>query len=128
VPEWNEVGAPNNGIFFRTLSLSNHGDAPARDIRIEVQYVDGVPGKPWQHETVIEPGAVCTVVVPIVDAVSRSKTGYGEILLERKADPSTYKFVRPTVTVYWRQAPLDRNFHERILAPRSPDPFSADAQ
>lgn len=129
VHNWSDVSAPNNGIFFRTLTLSNHGDAAARDIRIEVEYVDLSDSHTWwQRENEIEPGANCSVIVPIVDAVSQSLTGYGDVVLDRKGAPETYAFVTPTVTVRWRQAPYDRDCSERIRAPKTPDLLNPAAQ
>jgi len=119
--EWSKGLQPtNNGLFVREGSIVNHGDASARDLRVKAEFM--VEGEfPWHRQDVLEPGGRIRLSLPVVDGVSQGFQG-GVLVYERHADPTTYRFVTPRVTVRWRQAPFRGKQHQMTeRAPHTPN-------
>lgn len=117
--EWGDV-EPFGGLWVRSATLVNHGDAPARDIRIEVEFA-ATSERPWESADVLNEGERFQFGAPVIDGVRHGWGAYGESY-ERDADPKTYRVVTPTVVVRWRQAPFDKEPKPlKLRAPETPN-------
>lgn len=125
--EWGEGVYPvNDGLMARDAVIVNHGDASARDLRVEVEYTSETD-RPWLAADVLEPGQRIGLTVPVVDGVSQGEGAYGTIFL-RHGDPATYKFVTPRVTMRWRQAPFGGKTQKLVeRAPHTPDMLNGES-
>ena len=120
VLEWGERIEPRNGLFTRDLVIVNHGDAAARDVRVDFEFADS-KSKPWDVEDVLEPGKRMRINAPLVDRMHWGVGSLGRVL-SRSGDPSDYRLVTPRVTVTWRQAPFDGRTHRSVArAPQTPN-------
>ena len=121
VVEWDRKLVPANGIFMRWGVLYNHGDAPARDVAIDVEYAITRDGQPWDQLLLLEPGAFHKFGVPVVDGVYQASGIVGSNM-EREGSPESYRMVTPEVTFSWRQPPFDRKPRTmKEYPPKTPD-------
>ncbi|MEF3404033.1 hypothetical protein [Agromyces sp. CCNWLW203] len=120
VLEWGKEMRPRDGLFTRDLAIVNHGDAAARDVRVDFEDTES-DDKPWDGKDVLEPGARMLIDAPLVDRMSWGEGGMG-ITWTRSGDPSDYKYVTPRATVKWRQAPFGGRQHRLVeRGPTTPD-------
>jgi hypothetical protein len=119
--EWDTKLTPYSGIFVRYGQLFNHGDAPARDVRLSVTSGITKNGEPWMKQEIIQPSKFMNVIAPVVDRVTMGQGGIG-LVFNREGDPADYKFVTPVLTVTWRQPPFEGKQHLKpFTAPHTPD-------
>lgn len=123
---WAQLLNESNGLYLRRGTIWNHGDAPARDLQLEVEHVDNA-GLVWNSRNVLEPGEHWSFTIPVVDGVSKHQYGRGWEY-ERHAPAETYRMVTPRVTVTWRQPPYSAGPKRmRIDPPRTPNVLAGES-
>jgi hypothetical protein len=123
IEEWDGLEVAGGGLFVRLGSLHNRGDAPARDLRISVEYAST---EPWQAHELLAPGEKLMLQIPVVDRMSIGEGAAGTAY-NRDGDRRDYKFVTPRVTMSWRQAPFDGKPRKKlILPPKTPDMLNGE--
>jgi hypothetical protein len=121
VPEWSKRVDPSSGFFFRSCTLWNHGDAPARDLEITTDSGTSSDGSPWDKSVVLEPGKHFDFRVPLVDRVVQTVQA-GLVHYDRSGDPGDYRTVTPTVTVTRLQPPFEgKRQSAQLRPPPTPD-------
>lgn len=119
--EWSDRLEPVSGLFFRSATVRNHGDAPARDLTVTIPTATRVGEGDWFTENILEPGHSRTFRVPVVDGVSVGQGGTGAVYL-REGAPDTYRLLTPSVVIRWRQVPFSAGPRKMTSrAPKTPD-------
>jgi hypothetical protein len=126
IVSWSHRLEPSSGLFLRSATVTNHGDAPARDLTIEVPTARTEGGQAWVSAQVLEPSQSWSTKVPVVDRVVKSPSVRG-VSYERTGDPGDYAFITPTVVLRWRQPPFSgRRKHLRSRAPHTPNMLAGE--
>lgn len=100
--EWGKV-YDFYGIPLQRAVLVNHGDAAARDLRIEIEHT-ATNGEPWQTMDALEPTGRVNFSAPLIDGVRVGWNANGQAYIRDGDGPR--RRVEPVVTLRWRQAPF----------------------
>lgn len=104
-----------DGVFEYPCRVRNVGNAPASDIRLEVDLVKDISSAPWTAEKELGVGAEIQLWVPSMRVKKKHQTiGYSYESIRSSEQPQA-----PTLIVRWRQSPFFSL--ERVLKSTMPD-------